>query len=45
MSTEEARAFVKFLKSEVARHYMDIDNAQVLIYDVCKKFQIGDELE
>ena len=40
MNREEARAFIKFLKSEIARHQMDIDNAITLIGDVCLKFQI-----
>ena len=41
----EAKAFVKFLKSEIARHQMDIDNARDLCYDVCMKFKIADMLE
>jgi len=45
MNQEEARAFVKFLKSEIARHQMDIENARDLIYEVCLKFKIADMLE
>jgi len=45
MNQSEARAFVKFLMSEIARHQMDIDNARDLIYDVCLKFKIADILE
>lgn len=44
MNTEEAKAFVKFLKSEIARHQMDIDNARDLIYDVCFRYRIADVL-
>lgn len=40
MNQEEARAFVKFLQSEVARHMMDIRNAQELIREVKTKFKI-----
>jgi hypothetical protein len=42
MSRIEAKAFILFLKSEIARHQMDIDNARYLIYDVCMKFHIAD---
>uniref|UniRef100_A0A6H2A3I4 Uncharacterized protein n=1 Tax=viral metagenome TaxID=1070528 RepID=A0A6H2A3I4_9ZZZZ len=45
MNPEEAKAFVKFLKSEMARHQMDIENARDLIYEVCLKFKIADMLE
>jgi len=45
MNHEEAKAFVKFLKSEISRHQMDIDNARDLIYEVCFKFKIADLLE
>ena len=45
MDASEAKAFVKFLKSEIARHKMDIDNAKNLIYDVCLRFKIADILE
>ena len=38
MNREEARAFIKFLQSEIARHQMDIDNARDLIEEVCKRF-------
>ena len=40
MDASEARAFVKFLKSEILRHKMDIDNAEKLMYDVCIRFKI-----
>ena len=42
MNTIEARAFVKFLLSEIARHEMDIDNARTLILNVAAKFKLGD---
>uniref|UniRef100_A0A6M3LFQ7 Uncharacterized protein n=1 Tax=viral metagenome TaxID=1070528 RepID=A0A6M3LFQ7_9ZZZZ len=45
MNQDEASAFVKFLKSEILRHQMDIDNARDLIYEVCFKFKIADLLE
>ena len=45
MNQEEAKAFVKFLKSEIARHQMDINNARDLIYEVCFRFKIADILE
>jgi hypothetical protein len=45
LNQDEARAFVKFLKSEIARHQMDIDNARDLIYEVCLKYKIADLLE
>ena len=44
MDTAEARAFVKFLQSEIARHQMDIDNARELICEVCLRFKIADLL-
>ena len=44
MNPEEARAFVKFLKSEIARHQLDIENARDLIYEVCLKYRIADVL-
>ena len=45
LNQEEAKAFIKFLKSEIARHGMDIDNARELIYQVVNKFQIKGMLE
>ena len=42
MNKTEARAFVLFLKSEIARHQMDIDNAEDLIYDVSTRFNLED---
>jgi len=45
MNQDEAKAFVKFLKSEIARHFMDIDNAKDLIYNVCLKYKIAGILE
>ena len=45
MNQEEAKAFVKFLKSEIARHEMDITQARELMYEVCLKFRIADLLE
>lgn len=38
MNRGEARAFIKFLTSEIARHEMDIDNARELIKEVAKRF-------
>ena len=43
MNEAEARAFVMFLKSEIARHEMDIDNAYKLIIEVNQKFQLHKE--
>jgi len=43
MDENEASAFVKFLKSEIARHKMDIDEATKLICTVVGKFKL--ELE
>ena len=45
MNQGEARAFVKFLKSEMLRHELDINQAKDLIYDVCLKFKIANMLE
>ncbi len=45
MNETEARAFVKFLTSEILRHKMDIDNARSLRYDVCMKFKLADVLD
>jgi len=45
MNQEEAKAFVKFLKSEMLRHELDITQARDLMYDVCLKFKIADILE
>ncbi len=43
MNQEEAKAFILFLKSEVSRHFMDIDNAEDLIKEVINKFNLGDD--
>ena len=40
MDVPEAKAFVKFLRSEVARHLMDIENAYKLMKQVKQKFNI-----
>ncbi len=45
LNQDEARAFVKFLKSEIVRHEDDIIQARALIYEVCFRFQIADLLE
>jgi len=45
MNPNEAKAFIKFLQSEIARHQMDIDNAIDLIHQVVNKFQIKGVLE
>ena len=42
MNECEARAFVKFLRSEIARHKLDIDNAVELIFKVVNKFGLED---
>lgn len=42
MNRDEARAFVKFLYSEIKRHEMDIDNAKGLIIYVKDKFALED---
>lgn len=41
----ETIAFILFLRSEIARHHLDIDNARDLIYEVCLKFHLADMLE
>jgi len=45
LTTEEASAFIKFLKSEILRHEMDIKNARNLIYKICMKYKLGDLLD
>lgn len=45
MNKTEARSFVLFLRSEIARHKLDIDNAVALIHTVVNKFQLKDVLE
>jgi hypothetical protein len=45
LNKNEARAFVKFLKSEMARHQMDIDNARDLCYTVINKYKLDDMWE
>ena len=34
MSTREAKAFIKFLRSEIRRHQQDIEEAELLIEKV-----------
>ena len=34
MSTREAKAFIKFLRSEIRRHQQDIDEAELLVEKV-----------
>ena len=34
MSTREAKAFIKFLRSEIRRHQQDIEEAELLIKKV-----------
>ena len=41
MDRSEAKAFIKFLQSEIARHQMDIDNANALILEVSLRFGIS----
>ena len=45
MDEVEAKAFVKFLGSEVARHLMDIENAYELIDKVKQKFNLHGKVE
>ncbi len=45
LNLAEARAFVLFLKSEIARHQMDIDNAIELCYTVINKYDLNDMWE
>mgnify|MGYP001588216711 CR=1 FL=1 len=40
MNQEEARAFIKFLHSEIARHERDSEEAFALIMTVGSKFRI-----
>ena len=40
MNKIEAKVFILFLKSEIARHQIDIYNAEDLIYDVSIKFNL-----
>ena len=37
---DEARAFVLFLRKEIARHKLDIENAASLIFEVVDKFHL-----
>ena len=45
LNKEEARAFVLFLKSEIARHEFDIAQARALIYEVVFRFNLEDILD
>jgi len=45
MNKQEASAFVKFLRSEISRHQMDITNAVELIHQVVNKFHLEDVLD
>ena len=40
MNKEQAIVFVLFLRSEISRHYMDIENAEDLIQEVKGRFGI-----
>jgi len=40
MDSIEAKAFIKFLISEIKRHEMDIDNAHDLIKKVTEEFEL-----
>ena len=42
MNEDEARAFVKFLDSEIIRHYGDIEQAKKLRFIVDSKLSMGD---
>ena len=44
MNKEEAKVFIKFLKSEIIRHRRDIKEAENLIYNVVKKFELNESL-
>ena len=41
MNKDEAKAFIKFLSSEIARHEDDIDRAIALQLEVEKRFKIS----
>ena len=41
LDRNEAKAFIKFLQSEIARHEDDIENVYDLIRKVAKKFDVG----
>ncbi len=45
MTKEEARVFILFLRTEITRHELDIDNARDLVYEVAMKFKLGDMVE
>ena len=45
LNPSEARAFVLFLKSEIARYQMDIDNAYGLCYSIINKFKLSNMWE
>lgn len=34
MSTREAKAFIKFLRSEIRRHQQDVEEAEILIQKI-----------
>jgi len=40
MNKDEAKAFIKFLQSEILRHGKDIEQAKDLIIQVCQHFNI-----
>ena len=40
LDRNEAKAFIKFLQSEIARHEDDIENVYDLIRKVAKKFDL-----
>ncbi len=43
MNQDEARAFTKFLYSEILRHRMDIEGAEKLMVEVKKRFELTDD--
>ena len=45
MNQNEARAFIRFLETEIARHKRDIENAVELIYTVCDKFDLWNMID
>lgn len=44
LNSVEARAFVKFLQSEIVRHLKDVADAEDLMVTVREKFNIQDEV-
>ncbi len=45
MNQDDAIVFINFLRSEITRHEIAIDNARKLMYDICITFKLGDMLD